>query len=58
MQFQPVGGQLGSLPLPQSVLQSAVDKLVSSPENKEELRLPNGVRDIRIEDGQLVVSYQ
>jgi hypothetical protein len=58
IEFQPVSGQLGSLPLPQSILQSAVDKLLSSPENKEKLRLPDGIRDIQIVDGQLVVSYQ
>ncbi|HEV2490499.1 MAG TPA: hypothetical protein VGT03_11865 [Candidatus Acidoferrales bacterium] len=58
LQFQPVSGQLGSLPLPQSTLNSAVEKLLSSPENKEKLRLPDGVRDIQIVDGHLVVNYQ
>jgi len=32
LKFEPVDGKLGSLPLPQSVLDAAVDKLMSSPE--------------------------
>ena len=31
MKFEPVAGKLGSLPLPQSVLDAAVDKLMNSP---------------------------
>lgn len=58
LQFQPVSGQLGSLPLPQYTLNSAVEKLLSSPVNKEKLRLPDGVRDIQIVDSHLVVNYQ
>jgi hypothetical protein len=57
MKFEPISGKLGSLPLPQSTLESAVEKLMSSPENREKLRLPEGVNDLRIEDGQAVVSY-
>lgn len=56
LQFEPVGGQIGSLPLPQSVLQSAVQKLMSSPENREKLRLPAGVNSIKIVDGQVVMN--
>lgn len=56
MQFEPVAGQIGSLPLPQSVLQSAVQKLMSSPENREKLRLPAGVNSIKIVNGQVVMN--
>jgi hypothetical protein len=58
MKFEPVAGKLGSLPLPQSVLDAAVDKLMNSPENREKLRLPDGVNDIQVQDGQAVVSYK
>ena len=58
LHFEPVAGQLGSLPLPQSVLDAAVDKLMSSPENREKMRLPPGVNDIKIVNGQVVVKYQ
>lgn len=56
LHFEPTAGKLGSLPLPQSALNSAVDKLMSSPENREKLRLPAGVSSIKVEDGQLVIE--
>jgi len=58
LKFQPVAGKLGSLPLPQATLDAAVDKLMASPENREKLKLPAGVNDIKIQDGQAVVSYK
>lgn len=57
LQFEPVAGHLGSLPLPQSTLDSAVAKMMSSPENREKLRLPPGISDLKVENGQLVVNY-
>lgn len=58
LKFEPVAGKLGSMPLPQSVLQSAVDKMMASPENREKLRLPSDINDIQIANGQAVVSYK
>jgi hypothetical protein len=58
LKFQPVAGKLGSLPLPQSTLDSAVEKLMSSPESRERLKLPDDVSDIHIADGQAVLSYK
>jgi len=58
LKFDPVAGKLGSMPLPQSTLQAAVDKLMSSPENREKLRLPSDVSGIRIVDGQVVLDYK
>ncbi|MFZ3215943.1 MAG: hypothetical protein WA192_07785 [Candidatus Acidiferrales bacterium] len=58
MKFEPVSGMLGSLPLPQSTLNAAVDNLMSSPENREKLRLPPDVSDIKIVDGQAVIQYK
>ncbi|MGD1212744.1 MAG: hypothetical protein ABR973_15495 [Candidatus Acidiferrales bacterium] len=58
MKFEPVSGQLGSMPLPQSMLNSVVDKMMASPENREKLKLPNDVSDIQIVNGQAVVSYK
>ena len=58
LKFEPVAGKLGSLPLPQSTLQAAVDKLMSSPENRDKLKLPGDVSDIKIENGQAVLSYK
>jgi hypothetical protein len=58
MKFEPVSGQLGSMPLPQSMLNSVVDKMMASPENREKLKLPDDVNDIQIVNGQAVVSYK
>jgi hypothetical protein len=58
LKFEPVSGSLGSLPLPQSVLQSAAQQLLDSTENREKLRLPQDVTDIQIVDGQIVASYK
>ena len=49
---------LGSMPLPQSVLNSAVEKLMASPENREKLRLPPDMGDIKIVDGHAVMTYK
>jgi hypothetical protein len=58
LRFEPTAGKLGSLPIPQSTLQTAVQRLFDSPENKEKLRLPDNVRDIRVENGELVIIYR
>jgi len=58
MRFEPVSGKLGSLPLPQSTLNSAVEKLMASPENREKLRLPADINDIHIVDGHAVIDYK
>jgi hypothetical protein len=58
MKFEPVSGKLGSLPLPQSTLNATVEKLMASPENREKLRLPNDISDIKIVDGQAVIQYK
>jgi hypothetical protein len=58
MKFEPVSGKLGSLPLPPSTLNEAVEKLMASPENREKLRLPPDISDIKIVDGQAVIQYK
>jgi hypothetical protein len=58
MKFEPVSGMLGSMPLPQSMLNSVVEKLMASPENREKLKLPDDISDIQIVNGQAVVSYK
>jgi hypothetical protein len=57
LRFEPVSGQIGSLPIPQSTLETAVRQLMGSPENREKLRLPSDVSDMHIENGELVTTY-
>jgi hypothetical protein len=58
LKFEPVAGKLGSLPLPQSTLDSAVAKMMSSPENREKLKLPDDINDVQIVNGKAVLSYK
>ncbi len=58
LQFEPTGGKLGSLPIPQSTLESAVQQMLNSPENREKLKMPANISNLRIENGQLVVDYK
>jgi hypothetical protein len=58
IKFDPVAGKLGSLPLPQSTLDSAVAKMMSSPENREKLKLPDDISDVQIVNGKAVLSYK
>ncbi len=55
--FEPTSGKLGSLPIPPSTLESAVQRMLDSPENREKLRVPANIIDMRIENGELVVEY-
>jgi len=56
--FVPVAGKLGSLPLPQSALNAAMQKIMASPEAREKMKLPNDISDIQIVNGQAVVKYK
>ena len=58
LRFDPVSGQIGSLPIPQSTLESAVQRLMDSPENREKLKLPSEISDLRIQNGEVVASYK
>jgi hypothetical protein len=58
LKFIPVRGQIGALPIPQSTLESAVQRLMDSPENREKLKLPADVSDMHVENGELVATYQ
>lgn len=58
LRFQPTSGAIGAFPLPQSALQNAMRHVMDSPENREKLRLPAGVSDLRIENGEIVLSYE
>lgn len=58
LQFDPVSGQIGSLPIPHSSLKSAMQRLLESSENREKLRLPEGIEDLHVENGELVATYK
>jgi hypothetical protein len=58
LRFEPISGEIGSFPIPQSALESAVQKMMDSPENREKLRLPPDISDLRIQNGEVVAIYK
>lgn len=58
LRLDPTALWIGSLPIPERTVQSAVERLFGDPESREKFRVPPGVKDIRVEDSQLVVVYQ
>jgi hypothetical protein len=58
LKFEPVSGQIGSLPIPQAVLEAAVRKMMESPENREKLKLPSDISNLKIENGEVVTQFQ
>lgn len=58
LNFEPVSGQIGSLPLPPSALQSAMRHILESPENREKFKLPADMSGLKIENGEVVATYK
>jgi hypothetical protein len=58
LNFEPVSGQIGSLPIPQSALESAIRRLMDSPHNREKLKLPRHIADLHVENGEVVANYK
>jgi hypothetical protein len=56
LRLDPTALWIGSLPIPESTVRSAVDRLFSDPAHRETFRVPAGIRDIRVQDGQLVID--
>jgi hypothetical protein len=58
LRFEPVSGHIGALPIPQSTLQTAVEKMMDTPENREKLKLPAEISGLKIENGELLATYR
>jgi hypothetical protein len=56
--FEPVSGQIGALPLPQSTVEAMAHRILDSPENRDKLRLSDDIADLKIENGEVVAEYQ
>ena len=55
--FVPTSFQVGSMPIPASLVQEAFEKkLAGDPATRDKLKLPGYVNDLKIENGQLVLS--
>ena len=58
LQIQPSTAKLGSLPIPAAAFRSLLQKQFDSPEARERLRLPEFIKDVHIENGELLVEAQ
>ena len=58
LNFEPVSGQIGSLPLPPAALQSAMRHILENPENREKFKLPADMSDLKIVNGEVVATYK
>ncbi len=58
IEFEPVGGKIGALPIPRSALERAVREMMDSPEGREEMRMPTYLRDLKVEGGKLVAVFK
>ncbi|HKF22006.1 MAG TPA: hypothetical protein VKE93_10575 [Candidatus Angelobacter sp.] len=53
--FEFTEAKIDSLPVPVSLLNPRLQEKLQEPENREKLKLPNYVADLRVENGQLVI---
>ena len=53
--FAPTEFRIGDMPVPVSMVDSILQKKLAAPENREKLKLPDFVQDVRVANGQLVV---
>lgn len=58
LKFVPTSGQIGAFPIPQSALETAMQRVMESPANREKLKLPAEISDLRIENGEVVTTYK
>ncbi|MGH9644552.1 MAG: hypothetical protein ACRD3Q_19280 [Terriglobales bacterium] len=58
LDFEPISGKIGSLPIPRASLKRAIEQAFAVPGDQAFLRLPRNVRDLRIENGKLVVVFR
>lgn len=53
--FEFTDAKIGDMPVPVSLLNPRLQEKLQEPENREKLKLPDYVADLRIENGQLVI---
>lgn len=56
LQFTPTEMKMGSLPVPISAVESTLREKLNSPEMRDRMKLPDSIKDIRIENGELVLQ--
>jgi hypothetical protein len=54
--FEPTEFKVGDLSVPVSMVNPALQHKLADPENREKMKLPLFVKDLRVENGELVIS--
>lgn len=54
--FDPTEFMVGDLSVPVSLINPALQRKLADPENREKLKLPEFVKDVGVEDGELVIT--
>lgn len=55
LQFDPTEVKIGSMPLPASIMSAALREKLNSPAMRDQMRLPDNIKDVRIENGELLL---
>jgi uncharacterized protein YpmS len=55
LRFEPTGFKVGDLSVPVSLVDPSLQKKLHDPETREKLKLPDFIREIRVENGQLKI---
>jgi uncharacterized protein YpmS len=58
LQVQPSSAKLGSLPIPATLFRRLLKTRSDSPEGRERFELPDFIKDVHIENGELLVETQ
>jgi len=58
LDFEPLSGKIGALPIPKDSLKRALKQMAATPDTRNIMRLPSNLRDLYVEDGKLVVIYK
>jgi hypothetical protein len=58
LRLSPTRMRLGSLPIPQVTVDRAMASLFDSPQNRDRFRLPPDIRDLSVDNGELVVTWR
>ena len=54
--FEPTEFKVGDLSVPVSMVNPALQRKLADPENRDKMKLPEFVKDLRVQNGDLVIT--
>lgn len=58
VRLSPTQMSLGSMPIPRAALERAIAGVFDAPGNREQFRLPPNMHDLRVDKGELVITFR